>query len=211
MPAVDVVVAARDEQAVIGRLVERIAQLSYPQGQLRLWVIDDASRDRTPQLLAELQQRYPFLQVLRREADAGGGKRFDRAGRNCVGADAFGSQTSSKISCNCLKTRFCRTHRVVVRYHALCAEIGKRQARRIAALHHRQRRFCQCRIAVARNIVGNAKIFTCHAVQKITADGFARRECDGMQQAVESAPFRLQFGVQRSDLVVLLLEDRVFL
>ena len=74
MPAVDVVVAARDEQAVIGRLVERIAQLSYPQGQLRLWVIDDASSDRTPQLLAELQQRYPFLQVLRREADAGGGK-----------------------------------------------------------------------------------------------------------------------------------------
>ena len=74
MPAVDVVVAARDEQAVIGRLVERIAQLSYPQGQLRLRVIDDASRDRTPQLLAELQQRYPFLQVLRREADAGGGK-----------------------------------------------------------------------------------------------------------------------------------------
>ena len=74
MPAVDVVVAARDEQAVIGRLVERIAQLNYPQGQLRLWVIDDASSDRTPQLLAELQQRYPFLQVLRREADAGGGK-----------------------------------------------------------------------------------------------------------------------------------------
>jgi 1,2-diacylglycerol 3-beta-glucosyltransferase len=74
LPAVDVVVAARDEQAVIGRLVERMAQLSYPPGQLRLWVIDDASGDRTPQLLAELQQRHPFLQVLRREADAGGGK-----------------------------------------------------------------------------------------------------------------------------------------
>jgi len=74
LPAVDVVVAARDEQAVIGRLVERIAQLRYPQGQLRLWVIDDASRDRTPQMLAELQERHPFLQVLRREADAGGGK-----------------------------------------------------------------------------------------------------------------------------------------
>ena len=74
LPAVDVVVAARDEQAVIGRLVERIAQLRYPEGQLRLWVIDDASRDRTPQVLAELQERHAFLQVLRREADAGGGK-----------------------------------------------------------------------------------------------------------------------------------------
>jgi 1,2-diacylglycerol 3-beta-glucosyltransferase len=74
LPAVDVVVAARDEQAVIGRLVERIAQLRYPEGQLRLWVIDDASRDRTPQVLAELQERHAFLRVLRREADAGGGK-----------------------------------------------------------------------------------------------------------------------------------------
>ena len=74
LPTVDVVVAARDEQAVIGRLVERIAQLSYPQGRLRLWVIDDASSDRTSQVLAELQERHPFLQVLRREADAGGGK-----------------------------------------------------------------------------------------------------------------------------------------
>ncbi|MEB3354277.1 MAG: glycosyltransferase family 2 protein [Cyanobacteriota bacterium] len=74
LPAVDVVVAARDEQAVIGRLVERIAQVRYPEGQLRLWVIDDASLDRTPQLLAELQERHPFLRVLRREADAGGGK-----------------------------------------------------------------------------------------------------------------------------------------
>jgi 1,2-diacylglycerol 3-beta-glucosyltransferase len=73
-PAVDVVVAARDEQAVIGRLVERVAQLRYPSDALRLWVIDDGSSDRTPQLLADLQGAYPFLRVLRREPDAGGGK-----------------------------------------------------------------------------------------------------------------------------------------
>jgi 1,2-diacylglycerol 3-beta-glucosyltransferase len=74
LPGVDVVVAARDEQAVIARLVEGIAQLRYPADALRLWVIDDASTDRTPQVLSELQQRHGFLQVLRREADAGGGK-----------------------------------------------------------------------------------------------------------------------------------------
>ena len=72
--AVDVVVAARDEQAVIGRLVERLARLRYPDGQLRLWVIDDGSEDRTPERLAELQKRVPMLQVLRRSRDAGGGK-----------------------------------------------------------------------------------------------------------------------------------------
>ncbi|MCT0209011.1 glycosyltransferase family 2 protein [Synechococcus sp. CS-1332] len=72
--AVDVVVAARDEQAVIARLVERIAALSWPEGQLTLWVVDDGSDDRTPELLAELQGRHPFLRVLRRPRDAGGGK-----------------------------------------------------------------------------------------------------------------------------------------
>jgi 1,2-diacylglycerol 3-beta-glucosyltransferase len=73
-PAVDVVVAARDEQAVISRLVERIAALRWPEGQLCLWVIDDGSEDRTPELLAELQERHPLLRVLRRPRDAGGGK-----------------------------------------------------------------------------------------------------------------------------------------
>lgn len=73
-PAVDVVVAARDEQAVIGRLVDRIAGLRWPAGLLTLWVIDDGSDDRTPDLLADLQGRHSFLRVLRRSRDAGGGK-----------------------------------------------------------------------------------------------------------------------------------------
>ena len=73
-PAVDLVVAARDEEAVIGRLVERLADLEYPAEQLRLWVIDDGSEDRTPDVLEAYQRRYPQLQVLRRSRDAGGGK-----------------------------------------------------------------------------------------------------------------------------------------
>jgi 1,2-diacylglycerol 3-beta-glucosyltransferase len=74
LPAVDVVVAARDEQAVITRLVEHLAGLRYPADQLRFWVVDDGSTDRTAELLAELQRRFTQLQVVRREADAGGGK-----------------------------------------------------------------------------------------------------------------------------------------
>lgn len=74
LPSVDVVVAARDEQAVIRRLVERITSLRYPAGQLLLWVIDDGSEDRTPELLEELQSHQPLLRVLRRSRQAGGGK-----------------------------------------------------------------------------------------------------------------------------------------
>lgn len=73
-PPVDVVVAARDEEAVIGSLVERVLRLSWPADQLRLWVVDDGSEDRTPQRLADLQVRHPQLRVLRRERDSGGGK-----------------------------------------------------------------------------------------------------------------------------------------
>ena len=70
-PAVDLVVAARDEQAVVGRLVERLAELTYPKEQLRLWVIDDGSDDGTPQVLESCQRRYPQLQVLRRSCSLG--------------------------------------------------------------------------------------------------------------------------------------------
>lgn len=73
-PLVDVVVAARDEEAVIGSLVERVLRLRWPVDRLRLWVVDDGSEDRTPQRLAELQARHPQLHVLRRGPDAGGGK-----------------------------------------------------------------------------------------------------------------------------------------
>ncbi len=74
LPLLDVVVAARDEQAVIGRLVQRIMALRYPAERLLLWVIDDGSEDRTPVLLRELQGQYPQLRVLCRPRDAGGGK-----------------------------------------------------------------------------------------------------------------------------------------
>ena len=73
-PSVDVVVAARDEEAVIGRLVERVGQLTYPTGRLRLWVVDDGSEDRTAELLTELESRTPQLTVIRRSREAGGGK-----------------------------------------------------------------------------------------------------------------------------------------
>ena len=74
MAGVDVVVAARDEEAVIGRLVERLTALRWPQSLLRIWIIDDGSEDRTAERLVELQQRHPQLQVVRRSRQAGGGK-----------------------------------------------------------------------------------------------------------------------------------------
>ncbi len=73
-PAVDVVVAARDEEAVVARLMERLGALQYPADHLTTWIVDDGSEDRTSALLDELKPQYPNLNVIRRERDAGGGK-----------------------------------------------------------------------------------------------------------------------------------------
>jgi 1,2-diacylglycerol 3-beta-glucosyltransferase len=74
VPQVDVVVAARDEEAVIGSLVERVLRLRWPADRLLLWVVDDGSEDGTALRLKELQAIHPRLRVLRRDRDAGGGK-----------------------------------------------------------------------------------------------------------------------------------------
>ncbi len=74
LPFVDVLVAARDEESVIRRLVERIASLNYPKHKISTWIIDDGSTDRTPVLLDQLKQKFGNLHVIRRTRSAGGGK-----------------------------------------------------------------------------------------------------------------------------------------
>ena len=73
-PYVSLVVAAKDEEAVISNLVRQLCSLDYPDEKYEVWVIDDNSTDKTPVLLKHLGQKYKNLQVLRRAAAAGGGK-----------------------------------------------------------------------------------------------------------------------------------------
>ena len=73
-PYVSLLVAAKNEEAVIGRLVKSIGDLDYPIDRYELWAIDDCSTDSTPLVLSELAKQYPQLKVFRRAACAGGGK-----------------------------------------------------------------------------------------------------------------------------------------
>lgn len=73
-PRVALLVAAKNESAVIGRLVENLSRVDYPSDRLEIWVIDDHSEDETPELLRTLKQRYSNLKVFRRPAQASGGK-----------------------------------------------------------------------------------------------------------------------------------------
>ena len=74
LPKVDVLVAARDEENVIERLVKRLLSLEYPEEKISLWIIDDGSQDNTPNLLKELSKKFSTINVLSRKRMSGGGK-----------------------------------------------------------------------------------------------------------------------------------------
>lgn len=74
LPYISLLVAAKNEEAVVGNLVRMLCNLDYPLDRYDLWVIDDNSTDRTPGLLDKLAQDYNQLQVIHRSAGAGGGK-----------------------------------------------------------------------------------------------------------------------------------------
>lgn len=73
-PFVSILVAAKNEEAVIERLVTALCGLDYPTCRYDVWIIDDDSTDRTSQRLQQLQQIYPQLRVKHRDANATGGK-----------------------------------------------------------------------------------------------------------------------------------------
>lgn len=73
-PYVSLLVAAKNEAAVIGALVKTLCTLDYPIPRYEVWIIDDGSTDQTSVLLEQLAQRYQQLQILYRRPGAGGGK-----------------------------------------------------------------------------------------------------------------------------------------
>ncbi|MEL6437776.1 MAG: glycosyltransferase family 2 protein [Cyanobacteria bacterium J06621_8] len=73
-PQVSLLVAARNEEAVITDLLTMLCNLDYPADKYEVWAIDDRSTDNTPAILDRLAQEYPQLKVVHRAANAGGGK-----------------------------------------------------------------------------------------------------------------------------------------
>ena len=73
-PYVSLLVAAKNEEAVIGDLVASLLRLDYPASRYDLWIIDDNSSDRTSQILDELALQHPTLRVVHRGPEAKGGK-----------------------------------------------------------------------------------------------------------------------------------------
>jgi len=70
-PNVAVIVPAWNEGLVIGASIDRLVQLDYPQDRLRVYVVDDASTDDTPDVVRAKALEHPG-QVFHLRRDQGG-------------------------------------------------------------------------------------------------------------------------------------------
>lgn len=73
-PMVTLLVSAKNEECVIEALVRNLCNLDYPSNRYELWIVDDASTDRTSDILIALRKEFPQLNLFRRSAGASGGK-----------------------------------------------------------------------------------------------------------------------------------------
>jgi 1,2-diacylglycerol 3-beta-glucosyltransferase len=74
LPIVSLLVAAKNEEVVVTDLVQMLCAIDYPVDRTEIWIVDDASTDRTPEILDRLAQTYRQLQVLHRPTGSTGGK-----------------------------------------------------------------------------------------------------------------------------------------
>lgn len=72
LPAVSVLIPARNEEKVIGGLLEKIGSLRYPADGLEIIVINDGSVDRTEALVLEAARRDKRIRVLSIPAEESG-------------------------------------------------------------------------------------------------------------------------------------------
>ncbi|NNE69288.1 MAG: glycosyltransferase family 2 protein, partial [Rhodothermales bacterium] len=59
LPRTAIVVPAWNEDLVIGTTIDRLVSMDYPDGALRIYVVDDASTDSTPDVVKAKEIEYP--------------------------------------------------------------------------------------------------------------------------------------------------------
>jgi cellulose synthase/poly-beta-1,6-N-acetylglucosamine synthase-like glycosyltransferase len=73
-PRTAVLIPAWNEAAVIGASIDRLMSLEYPRDALRVYLVDDASTDETPQVAAAKEVQYPGSVIHLRREKGGQGK-----------------------------------------------------------------------------------------------------------------------------------------
>jgi cellulose synthase/poly-beta-1,6-N-acetylglucosamine synthase-like glycosyltransferase len=90
LPRTAVVIPAWNEEAVIGASIERLLAMDYPADRLRIYVVDDASTDGTPEAIRECAARHPGAVIhVRRLAGGDGKARALNCGLEAILVDAW--------------------------------------------------------------------------------------------------------------------------
>lgn len=70
-PTVSILIPAYDEERVIGRILQRMTELTYPKDKLQVIVIDDASTDKTGEMSEQYSSTFDLIKVLHRNENEG--------------------------------------------------------------------------------------------------------------------------------------------
>ncbi len=73
-PRVAIIVPAWNEEGVIGTTIEQLISMDYPKDKLRVYVVDDASTDGTPDVVRDKHKKYPDNVFHLRREKGGQGK-----------------------------------------------------------------------------------------------------------------------------------------
>jgi cellulose synthase/poly-beta-1,6-N-acetylglucosamine synthase-like glycosyltransferase len=71
-PTVSLLIPARNEEKVIGKLLQRIIEFTYPKDRLQVIVVNDASADNTGKIADHYAKICPFIEVVHRDKKIGG-------------------------------------------------------------------------------------------------------------------------------------------
>ncbi len=71
-PDVSILIPAHNEEKVIGRLLQRLTELTYPKNKVQTIVINDASVDKTGEIAEEYSKICNYVKVIHRNNDEGG-------------------------------------------------------------------------------------------------------------------------------------------
>lgn len=71
-PTVSILIPARNEERVIGRLLQRITELTHPKENLHVIVVDDASTNATGKIAEQYFRAHNYIKVIRRDKKEGG-------------------------------------------------------------------------------------------------------------------------------------------
>ena len=78
-PNVSILVPVKNEEKVVGRLLNSLANLDYPKENMEVVVVEDESRDHTLEICKAYSEKYPWIKVFHRDSSLGKGDALNYA------------------------------------------------------------------------------------------------------------------------------------